>query len=175
MLLLWKVIALVQRSCIVFTVNETLTWPAYLRIITDGAPGVEIAKHAEVPPSTVSRWMDGTSKPRPRQVVKVARAYGVHPLQALVVTGYLEPQDADLVGDTPRKLQLRDFTDLEIAEETVRRIAEGQSAILEAPLDENHPAMQNVSAIRKDKNPRLQPEAVAALRDEEMNQDEKFD
>lgn len=124
--------------------TETVTWPTYLRIITDGAPGVEIAKHAGVPNSTLSRWLDGSAHPRPKQVVKVARAYKVDPLQALIAAGYLEPGEVDMAAIAPRKLQLREFTELELAEEMVRRIAEGESQIIEAPLDGDHPAMKNV-------------------------------
>ncbi len=126
--------------------TETVTWPVYLRIITDGAPGVEIAKRAAVPNSTVSRWLDGSAHPRPKQVVKIARAYEVDPLQALIAAGYLEPGEVDLAAITPRKLQLREFSELEIAEEMVRRIAEGESQIIEAPLDANHPAMRNLDS-----------------------------
>lgn len=141
-MLLCKVIALVQRSGIVITVNETLTWPAYLRIIAGTDTGVQIAKRAGVPSSTVSRWLDGSANPRPQQVVKLARAYGAHPLQALIAAGYLEDGDVDLPVVAPRKLQLREFTELELAQEVLRRVEEGESGMLESPLDGNHPAMQ---------------------------------
>lgn len=122
-----------------------IDWPAYLRTITDGATGAKIAQRTGITASTISRWLTGEVEPRPRQVVEVARAYGVHPIPALIAANYLSEEDVDLSEVTPRLLQLRDFTDLEIAQEMVRRVAEGPSAILEAPLDENHPAMQQLS------------------------------
>lgn len=119
----------------------TITWASYLSAITDGAPGARIAEHTGIPESTISRWFSEKAEPRPKQVVLVARAYGQNPIQALIAAGYLEPDDVDMPAATPRRLQIRDFTDLELAEETVRRIREG-SPVLETPLNGDHPAMQ---------------------------------
>ena len=96
-------------------------------------------------------------------------------MKALVAAGFLDESEVDVPAGTPRMLQLRDFTELEIAQEIVRRAEGGSAGTLEDPLDENHPAMGNVSAIRKSANPRVRKEKKAALRDPEMNQDEKFD
>jgi transcriptional regulator with XRE-family HTH domain len=126
-------------------VTTRIDWPAYLRTITDGATGAKIAQRTGIPASTISRWLSGEFDPKPRQVVEVARAYGVHPIPALIAADYLSEEDVDLTGMTPRLLRLREFTELEIAQEMVRRIAEGESVILDAPLDENHPAMQQLN------------------------------
>lgn len=155
-------------------VKQQIDWPTYLRVITDGAAGVTIAERSGIPASTISRWLSGEFDPKPRQVVQVARAYGVSALEALIAAKYLTAEEVDLAATTPREFQLREFTELEIANEIVRRIAEGESAMLESPLDENHPAMQNVRPLRDDART---PQKVkkAALNDPEMNQDEKFD
>lgn len=181
-----------------------MTWPEYLSIITEGAVGARIAERAGMPESTISRWLSGKSDPRPRQVVAVARAYNVSPLHALIAAGYLDQADVDLGATVPRKLQLRDFTELELAHEIVRRVEAGQGGVLEDPLDDTHPALTNVSPIGKNSKPRVRenvaaaepprdrrlevrridvskvrdPEAAkkkAALRDPEMNNDENFD
>ncbi|TFC92080.1 MULTISPECIES: helix-turn-helix transcriptional regulator [Cryobacterium] len=128
-------------------------WPQYLRTITDNAAGARIAERAGIPESTISRWLAGKVEPRPRQVVEVARAYDVHPLQALIAAGYLDDGDMDLPMVMAPQLQLREFTDLELARETIRRIEDQvwNSAVLTQPLDENHPAMQdrgNVTRMR---------------------------
>lgn len=119
----------------------TLTWPEYLSAITDGAPGARIAEKTGIPESTISRWFSGKAEPRPKQVLVVARAYNQHPVQALIAAGYLDEDDVDIQTTEPRRLQIRNFTDLEMAEETLRRIREGGSQTLEAPLDAGHPAM----------------------------------
>lgn len=116
-----------------------ITWPTYLSAISDNAPGARIAERTGIPDSTVSRWFSGKAKPRPDQVVTVARAYGLSPLQGLIAAGYL--QEGDVETAEPRRLAIRDFTDLELAEETLRRIREGGSQTLEAPLDDEHPAV----------------------------------
>lgn len=119
----------------------TPTWPEYLSAITDGAPGARIAEKTGIPESTISRWFSGKAEPRPKQVVAVARAYGQSPLQALIAAGYLDADELDIPAAEPRRLQIRHFTDLEMAEETLRRIREGGSETLEAPLDSSHPAI----------------------------------
>lgn len=140
-----KSIAYVQAFAVASGfVSTRIDWPTYLRTISDGASGAKIAHQTGIPASTISRWLSGEFDPRPRQVVEVARAYGVHPIPALIAADYLSAEDVDLSAITPRLLQLREFTELEIAQEMVRRIAEGESSIIEAPLDENHPAMQKL-------------------------------
>ena len=121
-------------------VTETVTWPKYLRAISDGDTGTQIAKRSGVPNSTVSRWLDGSAHPRPRQVVRVARAYGIPTIAALIAADYLDAGDVDL-PPAPRTLQLRDFTTVEIMKEIVRRAEEGDEDMTK-PLDGNHPAMQ---------------------------------
>jgi len=158
-------------------------------MISEDASGAAIARQTGIPASTISRWFSGEFDPKPRQVVQVARAYGTSPLQALIAADFLSPEDVDLPENTPRQLQIRDFTELELAREIVRRVEEGSSPVLEAPLDGAHPAM-NVSPMQKPVKKRFldapmyptpnrtDPEAAkkkAALRDPEMNNDESFE
>ncbi|WP_162942664.1 helix-turn-helix domain-containing protein [Cryobacterium soli] len=132
--------------------DETLNWAEYLRIITDADTNRIISQRTGIPDSTISRWLSGQAYPRPRQVVDVARAYGVNPLNALVGAGYLDQSDIERAGVEPRQFQLREFSELEIAQEIVRRVQKGQSSMLETPLDESHPAMSersNVTRLRQ--------------------------
>lgn len=129
------------------SVEETLNWAEYLRIITDGDTNRAISQRTGIPDSTISRWLSGQALPRPRQVVDVARAYEVDPLNALVGAGYLDQADIDRPGVEPRQFQLREFSELEIAQEIVRRVQEGQSSMLETPLDEKHPALVGRSNV----------------------------
>lgn len=113
---------------------------------TDGAAGARIAERTGIPESTISRWLSEKAEPRPRQVVTVTRAYGANPIEGLIAAGYLTEDEIE--APQPRRLQIRDFTDIELAEETLRRIREGNAPVLEAPYDENHPAMNGTSEER---------------------------
>ncbi len=126
-------------------VNDLVKWSEYVRAIAGEDTGKTIALRSGIAESTISRWLSGQVPARvPRAVVQLARAYNSSPLQALVAAGYLDASELDLAVETPRRLQLRDFTELELAEEMVRRIADGGSPVLEAPLDEDHPAMKRL-------------------------------
>ena len=118
-----------------------MTWPTYLRTISGKDNQKQIAEKADVAATTVGRWLAEGIVPRAEQVIAVARAYATSPLHALVAAGYLAPSELDLVPEAPRRLQMLDFSDLELAEEMVRRVAGGPSALLEAQLNEDHPAM----------------------------------
>lgn len=96
-------------------------WPTYLRAITDGELNVRIAERTGVAATTIKRWFSGESNPHPLQVVAVARAYGHDPLRALIIAGHLAENDAPTTSALPRRLQLAEFTKLEIAEELLRR------------------------------------------------------
>lgn len=144
-----KVIACMQCfGLMLCLVNTHVNWAEYLAIISEGATGSDIARQTGVPESTISRWLSSTSAPRPNQVVRVARAYGLNPLTALVAAGYVDESDVDLTAMSPRALQLREFTELELAREMVRRVELGGSDILESPLDGDHPAMTKSNVTR---------------------------
>ena len=124
--------------------NNEQDWPEYLDSITEGDTGARIAHLSGVPESTVSRWRKGTYAPKPMHVVAVARAYGVNAAEALIAAGFLQEGDVDLSADAARKMHLRDFTDMELAQEMVRRVADGGSVALEEPLNGEHPAVRAI-------------------------------
>ena len=141
-----KVIARMQgrgvRSC---TVTKD-TWGRYVAAISSNQS--EIADKVGTSAGTVSRWISGDVVPSAQNVIALARAYQLSPVAALVAAGYLEPDEITNSGVQPRALALHEFSDLELARETVRRIESGAHPVLEAPLDASHPAMhgRNVGA-----------------------------
>lgn len=96
-----------------------------------------MAKRVTASEATIGRWIKGTvGAPEPRTAVELARAYGASPLAALMAAGYLTQDELDSPAESPRLLQLTAFTDLELAQELVRRIeAGGEHPDLEAPID----------------------------------------
>ncbi|RLP72298.1 hypothetical protein D9V32_15500 [Mycetocola tolaasinivorans] len=63
--------------------------------------------------------------PKPLQAVAVARAYGAHPLGALVAAGYLTWDDVDVVAErivAPKSYALDDFTTSELLAEATKRL-----------------------------------------------------
>ena len=105
---------------------------AKVAVLVDGCFWHACPVHATWPKANAEWWRNKIEENQRRDVATN---------EALIAAGYLEQGDAPSNWNVPRRLQLRDFTDLEIANETVRRIVEG-SPILEAPLDEDHPSMQ---------------------------------
>lgn len=119
------------------------TWADYVRAVTGADNGKTIAAKTGQNESTISRWKTGANVPDPRTVVAFARAYERSPLEALIVAGYLTDAEA---GVPLRTLGIQEFTDLELAQEMVRRVKDGTPhEVLEQPLDANHPAMQQIA------------------------------
>lgn len=120
------------------------TWADYVRAISDGDTGKTFAAKTGQSESAVSRWKSGASTPDPRQVVIVARAYARNPIEALIAAGFLTRTEADLPVATPRALQLRDYSDFELATEMLRRVDSGEPGheLLDQPLDSDHPAVR---------------------------------
>ena len=116
------------------------TWSDYLQAIAGDDTGRQIAQKTGNSESTVSRWRSGAYLPEPRQAVAVARIYARNPIEALIAAGYLTEDEAGISVETPRALQLRAFTDIELAREIVRRSDTG--GILDEPLGPDHPALQ---------------------------------
>src|SRR5689334_17485628 len=63
------------------------SWGTYVRAISDNQS--EIAERMGTSQSTVSRWMRDDVVPSAELVIKLARAYGLSPIDALVAAGYL--------------------------------------------------------------------------------------
>lgn len=140
-------------GCSVHTVNEQ-TWSDFLKRIAGTQAATvnqsDIARAAGVSTPTVSRWMAGIGKPKAEQVIGVARSYDVSPLHALVAAGYLRREEIYGEVEIPRALALSVFTDLELAQEMLRRVDQGPSEVLEQPVDVDHPAWAVVSGAPQD-------------------------
>jgi transcriptional regulator with XRE-family HTH domain len=96
----------------------------YLEALSDTETDKSIAERLAVSPSTVGRWRKGESDITPRALVNLARAYGQHPLGALLAAGYLTDGEIDMVADrveAPKRWTLDDFTTRELLEEALRR------------------------------------------------------
>lgn len=57
-------------------------------------------------------------------------------MYALFAAGYLTQEEINREAGAPAAMQVRDFDDLTIAREIVRRIEEGESPTLERPVDD---------------------------------------
>lgn len=129
-------------------------WMTYLSALAGpAAPAIrqsDIAKAAGVDNGTVSRWVSGKNHPKAEQVIRVARAYKVSPLGALVAAGYLE--EGELTGDVvlPRGLGLSEYSELELAQEMLRRLNRGEGEVLEQPVTVDHPAWAGVGGSTQD-------------------------
>lgn len=126
-----------------------MDWPTYLAEISTNHS--EIARAADVHSGTVGRWFKGTSRPEASAVIAVARAFDRSPVIALVVAGYLSRDEVEGQVQITPGMSLAEFSELEIAEELVRRIEAGQTTeISDAPLEVDHPAWANVSGAPED-------------------------
>lgn len=137
-------------------------WPAYVAALGSTA---EVAQAASVNFSTSARWRSGANPPSPGKVIDLARAMHQSPVDALVAAGYLTQEDVNKAGEAvPRPYALRDFTDLELAREAVRRIESGSNSdLLEQPLDGTHPAMTDELTHRRRTVGDLTDDDLAAL------------
>ncbi|MBF4628932.1 helix-turn-helix domain-containing protein [Curtobacterium flaccumfaciens] len=125
------------------------TWQSYLREISTNQS--EIARATGVHSGTVSRWLAGSSRPSATQVIAVARAYDRSPVLALVAADYLTREEVEGEVRLTPGMSLAAFTELEIAEELVRRIEAGQTtAVSDSPLTVDHPAWANVGGAADD-------------------------
>jgi len=105
----------------------TLGWATYFRTLTAGASGSETTRRLAVSDSKVSYWRRGERQPTVREAVRIAREYERSPLEALVAAGYMDETDLP-ESVTIQPLSLGSFTDIELAEEMLRRARSGKSA-----------------------------------------------
>ena len=104
----------------------------WLRVTTTD-PLNEIARRAGIPQRTLYNQLERRSLAA-ENVIKVADAYGVHPLRALIDCGYVDAGWAELPDvDTA----LRRATDDQLADEILRRLklAHG-STVFDEPIDD---------------------------------------
>jgi transcriptional regulator with XRE-family HTH domain len=124
-----------------------MTWPEYLRALSNNQSA--IARAAGVNTGTVSRWVSGQSLPKAEQVINVARAFDESPLAALVAAGYLDDAEIPSGMVMPRMLQLRRFSDVELAKEVYARALARRDGPLEPSVFTERPGgkVEGVSAV----------------------------
>jgi transcriptional regulator with XRE-family HTH domain len=110
----------------IMDVNNTHAWDNYFAALIGADSNAEAARKSGITEATLGRWKKGSVDPKPRQVVVIARAYNASPVEALIAAGYLHPDDIDQPAQAPRRLQITEFTELELAQELVRRIEAGE-------------------------------------------------
>ncbi|WRS30560.1 hypothetical protein U6G28_02420 [Actinomycetaceae bacterium MB13-C1-2] len=135
------------------------------------------AKRADLAHNSLGRQLDKDSIPA-ESVIKLARAYHVNPVQALVDTGYI---DAEESRGPITVINWDEVTDAQLLEELLGRANRG-SQIMRQPLDsetveeievqadEDGPAnltAQNVHVLDFGKGRVIDGRGMAALRDKE--------
>lgn len=113
----------------------------YLDRISGSAPRAQIAKHAGVSGSTITRWDPSRTdyiRPKADAVIAIAHHYGEPPLEALIEAGILTEQDAR-VTVTSKSLSEYDHTVL------LRE--------LQHRLDGMSPPPASISEVEEDPNP----------------------
>lgn len=107
----------------------------------------------------------------PEVVVAVARAYGVPVLPGLIACGLITKEEAGAGVAPISKIEaLRLVTDKELSQEVLRRMSSGSDddhPLLTAPLDESHPAVQEMAQ---------EPDfyTLAANRDDDLTDRERW-
>lgn len=111
-----------------------------------------------LPPRTLATQVE-KGRISPENVIKIAERHGVHPVGALVDTGYLDQQWADEVDPVTAVQQL---TDEQLADEILRRLREvrGDHAAFRTPVDELAARRSNSAPVD------VVPESYAANRRE---------
>lgn len=105
--------------------SKKLDWNSYLDRLPGSPNDNQIAIASGVARSNVSRWRSEGQQPKPGQAVAVARAYGNHPLSALVAAGYLTNDDLDAIFDGKTIAQIMSIDDFDtafLATEVARRL-----------------------------------------------------
>lgn len=136
-----------QSQCMEKTFDD---FEAYLTRITKGASRRAIADAAGLEPSTLTRQLQRGRVPI-ETTVAICRAFNADLLEGFVEAGYITSDEA--AGLTGRGA-LRSATDLQLAAEILRRVQEAPSPVLDAPLDDDHPAVKDAfgSTAREDES-----------------------
>lgn len=81
------------------TTTNPARWAAYVQRHTEGQTQGEVAARTGLYQSTISRWLSASDlKPTAPAVVAFARAYGLPPVEALVVAGVISEAEAEVVA-----------------------------------------------------------------------------
>lgn len=116
----------------------TQTLPAYLADALDRKVSrEELAVALGISVATLNRRkQDGFSAD---DIIRAVRYFGLSPVKALVQCGLISQED---VNASAGVASIEGFSDLDIAQEMVRRVAAGTASdMASAPLDRNHPAV----------------------------------
>jgi hypothetical protein len=130
----------------------------WLAAVTKDASVNAIAREIEVPHKTLDTQLRSPTGLKPDMVVKIARAYDVSPVAALVDLGLITEKEArDSVGLDPmrRSSALRDATDDELLREIGRRIGERNATVSPLPTRPGPNMPVEEAARRRPGKPRL--------------------
>ena len=72
----------------------TTAWWDYVEQVAGGDTLSEMARRTGISSTTIPRWRRTSRRVDAGDVIAFARAYGRPPLEALVVAGYLTPEEA---------------------------------------------------------------------------------
>lgn len=105
--------------------NEDMETAAKFFLDLTGAKSIRaIASQAGLDASTTNRQLNGTNTLAVETVVAICRAYRLDFVEAFVAVGFLTEEEAKSLGG---KQSLANFTDLELANEIVRRVENGEA------------------------------------------------
>ncbi|MCL0120658.1 hypothetical protein [Corynebacterium pygosceleis] len=102
---------------------------AWIDNITDGASLRQIAERLNTTHPTVNRRVGAAD---PKLAVELADAYGANRIDGLLAFGFIEQSD---VSGYTRKLSLSEFSDIELAEDILRRLQSQEEAEEVAPVE----------------------------------------
>ena len=102
------------------TRNTPTRWMTWVNTLIDPDDLTTAARRAGFDKSTMTRWRQGGS-PDPERAVKLARAYGAHFVEALVVMGLISPEEGELAPMNSRDIIRMAPADV-LAAELVSRI-----------------------------------------------------
>lgn len=104
------------------TPNVDMSWWTYVQTLVGTDNFVEAAGKAGFDKSAFSRWKQG-AKADPAFVVKLARAYHANPIHALVISGLLTEEEAQLREVNPGSREaLERLSDDELIDELRLRL-----------------------------------------------------
>lgn len=127
------------------------TWATFVKRHQNGEQQKEVAAKVGVDPSTVGRWLKGTTTPTPQQAVGFARSYGAHPVEALLASGYLAPEDVEgrfVIERTPALEAFSTRALVDELEERMEHMSDYAGWIVAAHRGENSPANLGDGVLR---------------------------
>lgn len=104
----------------------TETWWQYVERVSAGATQVAIADATDVTTSTVWRWKAGKATPSPEVAIRLARAFGRPPAEALAASGAITHDEAGIT-EVVVESNLSDLDDEDLIAEVRRRMTRHHS------------------------------------------------